>query len=109
MACPTGPFSCFAEFYKHYLDEHTKAITRLFHVVGTVAFVVLVIVAAVFLNPWMLLAGVAAAYGMAWVSHFFLERNRPATFRYPMWSIAGDFRMAFEILTGKLPLSGTAA
>ena len=53
------------------------------------------------LNPWWLLAMPLIGYGFAWVGHFFFEKNRPATFQYPLWSLMGDFRLFFETVTGR--------
>ena len=57
--------------------------------------------ALVTLNPWWLLAMPLIGYGFAWVGHFFFEKNRPATFTYPLWSLMGDWRMFFETVSGK--------
>ena len=53
------------------------------------------------LNAWWLLAMPLVGYGFAWVGHFFFEKNRPATFQYPLWSLMGDFRLFFETVSGK--------
>ena len=53
------------------------------------------------LNAWWLLAMPVVGYGFAWVGHFFFEKNRPATFKYPLWSLMGDFRLFFETVSGK--------
>ena len=55
-------------------------------------------------NPWYLLAALFCGYGFAWVGHFFFEKNRPATFRHPFYSFAGDWVMFKDILTGRIPL-----
>ena len=52
-------------------------------------------------RPWLLLAALVCGYGFAWVGHFFFEKNRPATFKYPLWSLRGDFRLFFETVSGK--------
>jgi hypothetical protein len=52
-------------------------------------------------NPWFFAAAGVVGYAFAWIGHFFFEKNKPATFTYPVWSLMGDFRMFFEIVTGK--------
>ena len=69
--------------------------------VGTGLVVVAFMLAVVTLNPWWLLAMPLIGYGFAWVGHFFFEKNRPATFKYPLWSLMGDFRLFFETVSGK--------
>ena len=81
--------------------------TRLLHVAGTSLFIAQATAAAATRDPRLVASGIISAYGLAWASHFFIERNRPATFRYPLFSLLGDFRMLYEILTGKEPLSAS--
>lgn len=89
-------------FWPHYLREHSRAGTRLMHFVGTSLAVILVALAAVFGEPWLLLAALVSGYGFAWVSHMAIEHNRPATFRYPLFSLIGDFHMCALVWLGKL-------
>jgi hypothetical protein len=96
-------FSSFGDFYHFYLGEHRKFGTRFLHFLGTSFFLLFLGLAISKGNGWLVCCGVMAAYGLAWFSHFFIEKNRPATFRYPFYSLAGDFRMFFELLTGRLP------
>jgi hypothetical protein len=94
--------SNFREFWPFYLREHAKPRTRAFHYVGT-SFVVLIAAAAAATgNWWLLVAMPVAGYGFAWASHAAIERNRPATFTYPLWSLAADFKMWWMWLTGRL-------
>lgn len=95
------PSPTFAEFYPRYLREHSRRGTRVLHFVGTTLFLLLLGLAAVWLRPWLVLAGVVAAYGFAWVGHFFVERNRPATFQHPWLSLLGDFRLYWDLLRGR--------
>ncbi len=99
-------YTSFSEFYPYYLNEHRKTGTRVTHFIGTSAFLLLVIFAILKMWWWAILIGVAAAYGMAWVGHFFIEKNKPATFKYPLWSLMGDFKLYFSILSGKEKLQG---
>jgi hypothetical protein len=92
----------FEDFYPYYLQEHAKSLTRALHYVGTGLATLAMFVFVVTGNPWVLLVGPVVGYGPAWIAHFFIEKNRPATFRYPLWSLAGDFRMAFSWLTGHI-------
>ena len=94
-------YKTFKEFYPHYLDEHRKRGTRVSHFIGTTLFFVFTILAIVLLQPYFLLAGIVTAYSFAWIGHFFIEKNKPATFQYPWMSIKGDFKLYFQMLTGK--------
>ena len=94
-------FTSFRAFYPYYLGEHRDRTCRRLHFVGTsfaLGFIVLAIVRA---EPRWLLAALVSGYAFAWVGHFFFEKNRPATFKYPLWSLMGDFRLFFETVSGK--------
>ena len=95
-------YRSFAEFWPYYLREHSKPRTRALHYAGTSLVVALVIYAAI-AGRWLwLLAIPVAGYGFAWFAHFTVEKNRPATFTYPLWSLAADFKMWWLWLTGAL-------
>jgi len=95
-------FQSFAEFYPYYLQEHGNPTCRRLHFVGT--SIVLTIIAAVLAgaSAWLLLALPVVGYGFAWVGHYVFEKNRPATFKYPFYSLAGDFVMFKDMLTGRI-------
>jgi len=94
----------FDEFYPFYLKEHSNKICRLLHVVGTTIVLALALTSIIHLDPYWLLLIPITGYGFAWVGHFFFEKNKPATFKYPLWSLKSDFKMYFEILSGKISL-----
>jgi hypothetical protein len=94
-------YKTFKEFYPFYLDQHKKTGTRITHFVGTTAFFILVLISIIYKLPWILLAGVVSAYFFAWIGHFFIEKNKPATFQYPFYSLISDFKLYFQLLTGK--------
>jgi hypothetical protein len=95
-------FRSFAEFWPFYLREHSRPATRALHYAGT-GLVLLLAAAAGASARWRLLLLIPlAGYGFAWLSHFGVERNRPATCAHPAWSLAADFRMFFLWATGRL-------
>lgn len=92
----------FAEFWPYYLREHSKPQTRALHYVGTSLVVAIALFAVVTGRWWWLLAMPVAGYFFAWVGHFGVEKNRPATFKYPLWSLGADWKMWWLWLTGGL-------
>ncbi len=92
----------FAEFWPFYLREHSKPATRSLHLTGTSLSLVIALAALVLRRPGLLLLALVCGYAFAWVGHFFVEHNRPATFKYPLWSFRADFRMWAYALTGRL-------
>lgn len=95
-------YNSFREFYPFYLGEHSNAVCRRLHFIGSVLIIALVIY-AVATGQWALLWFVPLiGYGFAWVGHFFFEHNRPATFKYPFYSLMGDWVMFRDMLTGRV-------
>lgn len=96
-------FASFREFYPYYLGEHANRTCRRLHVVGSTLVLVCLAMAIATMDAWWLLGMPLAGYGFAWVGHFFFERNRPATFTHPLWSLMGDWVMYRDVLTGRIP------
>jgi hypothetical protein len=95
-------YRSFTDFWPFYLREHSRPRTRALHYAGT-TLVVAVALLAILSGRWLwLLAIPLAGYGFAWLAHFAVEKNRPATFTYPLWSLAADFKMWWLWLTGRL-------
>lgn len=98
----TQKFNTFAEFYPYYLSEHSNSTCRRLHFIGTSLVILIFVMALVVGSGWLWLALPVAGYGFAWVGHFFFEKNRPATFQYPFYSLLGDFVMYRDMLLGKV-------
>ena len=96
-------FRTFHEFYPFYLGEHANRTSRRLHVVGTTLGVAQLLLVFLTGNPWLLLSGLLTGYALAWVGHYFFEKNTPATFKYPLFSLRGDFAMARDVFTGRIP------
>ncbi|HEY2676175.1 MAG TPA: DUF962 domain-containing protein [Steroidobacteraceae bacterium] len=94
----------FADFYPFYLSEHANPISRRLHFVGTSVAVVLIVGAILWQMWWLIAVAFVQGYAFAWIGHFFFEHNKPATFKYPGFSLMGDWRLWWEMLTGKLRL-----
>lgn len=94
--------SSFAEFYPFYLSEHQNKICRALHYIGSllvIATIIFVLITQQYIYLWLL---PVIGYGFAWVGHFFIEKNRPATFTYPFYSFIADWVMLKDFLTGQL-------
>lgn len=92
----------YSAFFDFYLSEHSRSRTRALHYIGSSLGIAALIMALAQRQPLWLLAGLVAGYGFAWIGHFFVEKNRPATFTYPLWSFIGDYHMFALWLTGRL-------
>ena len=95
-------FASFREFYPFYLGEHAHPVSRRLHFIGSCGVLALVSVAIWQRNPMWLWAALVCGYAFAWVGHFFFEKNRPATFKHPIYSFIGDWVMFKDILTGRI-------
>ncbi len=98
------PFETFPDFYRFYLVEHSDLNCRRLHFAGSALVLCDGVWAIVSRDGWWLLLAPVLGYGFAWVGHFFFQKNRPATFRYPLWSLLGDWRMFWDILRGHLSI-----
>ncbi len=97
-------FASFAEFYPYYLEEHRNLVSCRLHFIGSLG-VIGCIAMAIATGDWRWLpAAVVCGYGFAWVGHFFFEKNRPATFRHPLYSLMGDWVTFKDICVGKISL-----
>ncbi len=95
-------FQSFRDFYPYYLAEHSNRVCRRLHVAGSVCVLGLIAAALATRIWWLLAVTVPTGYGFAWIGHFFFERNRPATFRNPLYSLAGDWVMFGQIVIGRI-------
>ncbi|MGH9883820.1 MAG: Mpo1-like protein, partial [Pyrinomonadaceae bacterium] len=99
---PAPEFKSFEEFWPYYVSEHSKPETRTLHAIGTTAGMACAL-ALIAKGKWKLLPlALLPGYGAAWVSHFLIEKNKPATFDYPLWSFMGDYKMLSLMVSGKM-------
>jgi len=92
----------FESFWPEYVRAHGQPGTRAIHLAGTLAGWVLLILAVALRHWWWILAALVISYALAWMSHFFVEHNRPATFEHPLWSWWADQKMVALMLSGKM-------
>ena len=97
----SGKITDYATFWPYYLRQHSKPLTRGLHYMGT-ALALVFLARSGFGDPMYLCAVPISGYGFAWIAHFFVEHNKPATFTYPAWSLYSDFRMFGLFVTGHL-------
>ena len=95
-------YNSFAEFWPHYVAEHSRPATRVLHLVGTTVALACVVYFIVIGRWWFFPLALVPGYGAAWIAHFFIEKNKPATFQYPLWSFMGDYKMIWLMLTGRM-------
>ncbi|MBA8885992.1 hypothetical protein FHW12_000183 [Dokdonella fugitiva] len=97
-------YTSFREFYPFYLSEHADRNCRRMHFAGSSLVLLVVAVAFVARDARWLWLSPLFGYGFAWIGHFAFEKNRPATFRHPLYSLAGDWVMYADILRGRVTL-----
>jgi hypothetical protein len=95
-------FQSFADFWPFYVREHSQLGTRILHYIGTAGIFPIIAAAVVLQRPLVLLLVPVFAYGFAWIGHFFVEHNKPAAIRYPLWSLLADFKMFGLMLVGRM-------
>ena len=95
-------FRSFGDFYPFYLGEHANRTCRRLHFMGTSIAAVLIVTALATQRWWLIAVALVQGYAFAWAGHFFFEHNRPATFKYPWFSLMGDWRLWWDILSGKI-------
>ena len=94
-------YKTFKEFYPYYINEHENKYTKLLHFIGTSVGIFFLIIFLTSFEFMYLLFALISGYAFAWIGHFFIEKNKPATFKYPLYSFIGDHKMFIEILQGK--------
>ena len=99
----TQKFANLAEFYPYYLGEHANRTCRRLHFVGSSLGLLILAYALITGTYWLIALALVQGYAFAWVGHFFFEHNKPATFKYPLLSLRGDWLMWWQMLTGRIP------
>lgn len=97
-------YTNFRDFYPFYLSEHRNRNCRRLHFLGSTLAIVFLLISIATRNPWWLAAALVSGYGFAWIGHFAFEKNRPASFKQPLYSFIGDWAMYKDIWTRKIRL-----
>ena len=92
----------YSDFWLYYVAEHSHPVTRLLHLIGSLSAITYVVAFIAFGRWYLFPLALIPGYGMAWIGHFFVEKNRPATFKYPLWSFISDWKMIAMMLTGRM-------
>ena len=92
----------FAEFWPYYVSQHRDPRCRKLHFIGTSIALGAVVVFILLGKWWLFPLALIPGYGAAWIGHFFIEKNKPATFQYPLWSFMGDYKMIWLMLSGRM-------
>jgi len=95
-------YKTFSEFWPFYVAEHSRRGTRLLHFVGTTLGTMFMILMIASGRWWLFPLGLIPGYACAWIGHFVIEKNKPATFQYPLWSFMGDYKMVAYMIVGKM-------
>lgn len=98
----TKTYTTFWDFYPYYLTEHANPVNRALHFTGTLLLLIIIAFGIVMSKPLLFIAVPLCGYGCAWFGHFVFEKNKPATFKYPFYSLASDFVMFYHIITGQI-------
>lgn len=96
-------YKSFSEFWPFYVAEHSRTGTRWLHLLGTTAGLATVAYLIAIGKWWLFPLGFIPGYGCAWLAHFVIEKNKPATFEYPLWSFLADYKMIALMLTNRWP------
>ena len=95
-------FQGYREFWVFYVGEHRRPLTRRLHFAGTTGAILCIAAAIYFGGVWLAVLAPVIAYGLAWTGHFWVEKNSPATFKYPLWSLTADFHMYALMVAGRM-------
>jgi hypothetical protein len=98
----TARITSFTEFYPFYLTQHANRMCRRTHFIGSTLALASIAMLVRSANPWWIIAALVMGYGGAWIGHFAFEKNRPASFAQPLYSLRADWVMYWQMLTGKL-------
>jgi hypothetical protein len=94
--------SSYAEFWDFYVQEHSQPLNRTLHFIGT-SSAILLLAFFIWSGVWFYFPiCLVIGYGFAWIGHFFIEKNKPATFQYPFWSFISDYKMMWFMISGKM-------
>ena len=95
-------YKSFTEFWPHYVSEHSRPKSFALHLIGTAIALSCIVYFVASGRWWFIPLALVPGYGLAWVGHFFIEKNKPATFQDLLWSFMGDYKMIWMMLTGKI-------